>query len=80
MHFHGIHPARDGRRAGTRRGDRRRPIEPGETFTYEFDAEPFGLHLYHCHAAPLAAHIAKGLYGAFIVDPKDGRARRPTSW
>ncbi len=40
---------------------------------YEFDAEPFGLHLYHCHVRPLAEHIAKGLYGAFIVDPKGGR-------
>ena len=25
---------------------------------------------------PLAEHIAKGLYGAFIIDPKEGRARR----
>ena len=48
-------------------------IGPGESFTYEFDAEPFGLHLYHCHAAPLARHIAKGLYGAFIIDPQGGR-------
>jgi hypothetical protein len=31
------------------------------------------LHLYHCHIFPLARHIAKGLYGAFIVDPKQGR-------
>ena len=45
----------------------------GRVFTYEFDAEPFGLHLYHCHAFPLARHIAKGLYGAFIIDPQAGR-------
>ncbi len=32
-----------------------------------------GLHLYHCHVRPLAEHIAKGLYGAFIVDPADAR-------
>jgi len=31
------------------------------------------MHLYHCHAGPLAEHIARGLYGAFIVDPKRGR-------
>ena len=49
-------------------------IETGEATTYEFDAEPFGLHLYHCHAGPLAEHIARGLYGAFIVDPKRGRS------
>ena len=44
-------------------------IMPGETFTYEFVAKPFGCHLYHCHALPLKRHIHKGLYGAFIVDP-----------
>jgi len=68
MHFHGVHPAEMDGVPGT-------PgiINPGESFTYEFDAEPFGLHLYHCHAFPLARHIAKGLYGAFIVDPKEGR-------
>ena len=63
------HPLRrDGRRTRHAGDD-----QPGESFTYEFDAEPFGLHLYHCHAAPLARHIAKGLYGAFIIDPKGGR-------
>jgi FtsP/CotA-like multicopper oxidase with cupredoxin domain len=68
MHFHGVHAAEMDGVPGT-------PgvIEPGETFTYEFDAEPFGLHLYHCHVFPLARHIAKGLYGAFIIDPKGGR-------
>ena len=48
-------------------------IEPGGSTVYEFDALPAGLHLYHCHVRPLAEHIAKGLYGAFIVDPADGR-------
>ena len=32
-----------------------------------------GVHLYHCHVAPLAEHIARGMYGTFIVDPKQGR-------
>ena len=48
-------------------------IPPGGRTVYEFDALPAGLHLYHCHVRPLAEHIAKGLYGAFIVDPADGR-------
>jgi len=69
MHFHGIHTAQMDGMPGIGGGQ----IEPGAAFTYEFDAEPFGLHLYHCHVAPLAAHIARGLYGAFIVDPKKGR-------
>ena len=58
-------------------GARRRRDRAGRRATvYEFDAEPFGMHLYHCHVRPLADHIAKGLFGAFIIDPKDGRAGR----
>ncbi|QEM25364.1 multicopper oxidase domain-containing protein (plasmid) [Rhodococcus qingshengii] len=69
MHFHGIHPAEMDGIPGVGRGI----IEPGESFTYEFDATPFGLHLYHCHVSPLAEHIARGMYGTFIVDPAQGR-------
>lgn len=69
MHFHGIHPAAMDGVPGIGAG----VIEPGESTIYEFEAEPFGLHLYHCHVGPLAEHIARGLYGAFIVDPKEGR-------
>jgi FtsP/CotA-like multicopper oxidase with cupredoxin domain len=69
VHFHGLHPSDmdgiPGHGAGI--------IEPGKSTVYEFDAEPFGLHLYHCHVAPLAEHIARGMYGTFIVDPKQGR-------
>jgi FtsP/CotA-like multicopper oxidase with cupredoxin domain len=68
VHFHGIHPYEMDGVPGAGPGI----IRTGESFTYEFDAEPFGLHLYHCHVFPLARHIAKGLYGTFIVDPKDG--------
>lgn len=69
IHFHGIHPHEMDGVPGAGPGN----IMPGQSFTYEFEAEPFGLHLYHCHTFPLARHIAKGLYGAFIVDPKEGR-------
>jgi FtsP/CotA-like multicopper oxidase with cupredoxin domain len=69
IHFHGIHPADMDGVPGVGPG----AIPPGKTVTYEFDAEPFGLHLYHCHTQPLADHIAKGLYGAFVIDPKKGR-------
>ncbi|MDQ3739457.1 MAG: multicopper oxidase domain-containing protein, partial [Actinomycetota bacterium] len=55
--------------AGTGTGE----VGPGGSTVYEFDAEPFGLHLYHCHVRPLAEHIQKGLYGAFVIDPKQGR-------
>jgi FtsP/CotA-like multicopper oxidase with cupredoxin domain len=67
LHFHGWHPpAMDGAQPTQQ-------VPPGERFTYEFDADPFGVHLYHCHTVPLKRHIHKGLYGAFIVDPKAGR-------
>ena len=67
MHFHGIHPAiMDG------------VFEPvggsGGQFVYEFEAGPVGVHPYHCHIMPLEEHIIHGLYGVFIVDPKEGRA------
>jgi FtsP/CotA-like multicopper oxidase with cupredoxin domain len=69
IHFHGIHTARVDGVPGVGAGN----IEPGQDTVYEFDAEPFGLHLYHCHSMPLADHIAKGLYGAFVIDPAQGR-------
>ncbi|MDZ7778346.1 MAG: multicopper oxidase domain-containing protein [Gemmatimonadota bacterium] len=63
IHFHGIHPANmDGVFE---------LVEPGQTFVYEFDAAPAGLQLYHCHAVPLKRHIHKGLYGTFIIDPRE---------
>lgn len=69
IHFHGIHTAEMDGVPGIGAG----MIAPGESTVYEFDAEPFGCHLYHCHAVPLKRHIHKGLYGAFIIDPKLGR-------
>ena len=69
IHFHGLHPAEMDGVPGIGAG----LIPNGGQTVYEFTAEPFGMHLYHCHAGPLAEHIARGLYGAFIVDPKQGR-------
>lgn len=67
IHFHGFHSAgMDG--SGADPADKM--ILSGETFTYEFKAEPFGFHVYHCHSYPVSQHLSKGLYGAYIVDPK----------
>lgn len=63
IHFHGVHSARMDGMPGV--GE----VSPGGTFLYEFEARPFGCHLYHCHSNPLRRHIHKGLYGAFIIDP-----------
>lgn len=65
IHFHGIHSARMDGVPGVGAG----MIPSGGNTVYEFDAFPFGCHLYHCHAIPLKRHIHKGLYGAFIIDP-----------
>jgi manganese oxidase len=65
IHFHSVHPA-------TMDGVFEQ-VPRGGSFVYEFDAEPFGMHHYHCHTMPLARHIAKGLYGALIIDPRNGR-------
>lgn len=65
MHFHGIHPAKmDGVFE---------VVAPGESFHYEFEARPAGVHPYHCHVPPLTEHIQRGLYGTLIVDPKQPR-------
>lgn len=69
IHFHGIHSARMDGVPGVGAGE----ILPGESTVYEFDAYPFGSHLYHCHTVPLKRHIHKGLYGAFIIDPDPER-------
>ena len=67
IHWHTIHPAGMDGIPGA--GE----VGPGEEFTYEIDAKPFGTHLYHCHSLPLKMHIQRGLYGALIIDPKEGR-------
>jgi manganese oxidase len=64
LHFHGTHPADM---------DGLRPISNGNATIYEFDAEPYGVHLYHCHVSPVSRHIGKGMYGMFIIDPPQDR-------
>lgn len=71
MHFHGFHSAdMDGATPD-------QALLPGESFTYEFKAEPFGTHLYHCHSFPISQHLSKGLYGAYIVDPRKDTRPKP---
>ena len=66
IHFHGIHKSEmDGVFESVGQG--------GGQFTYEFVAGPVGVHPYHCHVMPLEEHISRGLYGVYIVDPKEGR-------
>lgn len=45
-------------------------IKPGETFTYEFTASPFGSHMYHSHHNA-TEQVGKGMLGPLLVMPKD---------
>lgn len=65
MHFHGIH-------SGPMDGVVE-VVKPGGSYVYEFDAEPWGLQLYHCHVPPVGLHMNRGLYGAFVIDPPTPR-------
>ena len=47
-------------------------IAPGEEKLYEWKAEYAGVWMYHCGTAPTLHHIANGMYGMVIVEPKDG--------
>ncbi|MBL6751570.1 MAG: copper oxidase [Nevskia sp.] len=47
------------------------PIQPGETWAYEFTLRQAGTHMYHPHADEMT-QMALGMMGFFIIHPKDG--------
>ncbi|WP_321111967.1 multicopper oxidase domain-containing protein [Halorussus salinisoli] len=51
-------------------------LDTGESFTYEWIAQPAGVHFYHCHSLPLKEHLHRGLYGTIVVDPDPERVRK----
>lgn len=53
------------------------PIEPGDTFTYEFDVDQHGTYFYHSHDHP-DRQQGLGLYGALIVQPNDSAPNTET--
>lgn len=46
-----------------------KPVNKGESYTYEFTAMNIGTSFYHCHVDS-AHHMDMGMYGAFIVELK----------
>ncbi len=48
-------------------------VNPGDSLHYRFTARVPGVFMYHCGTAPVAMHIANGMYGAIIVDPPTPR-------
>jgi nitrite reductase (NO-forming) len=47
-------------------------INPGEEKLYEWRADYAGVWMYHCGSNPALHHIASGMYGMVIVEPKEG--------
>ncbi len=45
---------------------------PGHTSVFSFKALNPGLYVYHCATAPVAMHVANGMYGLILVEPKEG--------
>ena len=68
IHWHGLDVPND---MDGPAGLSQAPVEPGESFTYEFIATPGGTRWYHTHT-DVSTQILLGLYGAFIVEPKGG--------
>lgn len=47
-------------------------VAPGHSATFTWRAMRAGLYLYHCVAAPAGLHLANGMYGLILVEPKEG--------
>ena len=45
---------------------------PGHSSKFSFKAINPGLYVYHCATAPVGMHIANGMYGLILVEPKEG--------
>jgi nitrite reductase (NO-forming) len=53
-------------------GDKYRSIAPGQTISFEFTANYPGVFMYHCGTPMVLEHIASGMYGMMIVEPRGG--------
>jgi nitrite reductase (NO-forming) len=51
------------------------PVKPGDSKKFKFVASVPGVFMYHCGASPMVQHIARGMYGVIIVDPKGGYSK-----
>lgn len=45
---------------------------PGHSSRFSFKALNSGLYVYHCATAPVGMHVANGMYGLILVEPKEG--------
>ncbi len=47
-------------------------VAPGETKVFRFKALNAGLFVYHCAAPNMAVHMAHGMYGLILIEPREG--------
>ncbi len=52
--------------------DKYRSIAPGQTITFEFTLNYPGIFMYHCGTPMILEHIASGMYGVVVVEPRGG--------
>ena len=52
--------------------DKYKSIAPGQTITFEFVLNYPGVFMYHCGTPMVLEHIASGMYGAVVVEPREG--------
>ncbi len=48
-----------------------RTLAPGQSLVYRFTARRAGVWMYHCSTMPMSAHIANGMFGAVVIEPRD---------
>ena len=73
VHWHGLYVPSGMDGVG---GLNQRPIEPGETFLYEFTLRQHGTFMYHSHHDEMV-QMAMGLMGMFIVHPRASESAGP---
>ena len=47
----------------------------GQTTAFQFKATRPGIYVYHCASPHIPTHVANGMYGLILVEPKDGLAK-----
>jgi nitrite reductase (NO-forming) len=52
--------------------DKYRSVAPGQTINFEFTANYPGVYMYHCGTPMVLEHIASGMYGMVVVEPRNG--------
>ncbi len=47
----------------------------GETTSFQFKATRPGIYVYHCASPHIPTHVANGMYGMILAEPKNGLAK-----